>query len=175
MSMTVTAAPSNDPGFLGLYKYTVTGNWNVNQYGLSHIDFFLALKNLECICDPRVVKFPLPAGTSTGMNAGGACVSTYDGVYNCKGDPSIPAELRAPTIKFDPPNGTTCEPGVSGSGTWTFYSPFPPAPFSVYADGVAIKHGQQVCTGNLAGQMPMGDCTTPAQAMSWGGVKGLYR
>ena len=81
-----------------------------------------------------------------------------------------------PVVRADPSMcGAPCEPGIAGTGTWTFYSPFLPAPFSVYPDGVAIKHGQQVCTGPLAGQMPMGDCTTPAQAMSWGGVKSLYR
>lgn len=175
VSMTVTVSQPNDPGFEGLYKYTVNGSWDITQFGLSHIDFFLALKNLECICDPRVVKFPALPGTSSGVNAVGACTVEYEGKYNCLGDPSIPAELRAPTVKFNALDENGCDTGVTGTGTWSFYSPFPPAPFAVYADGVAIKHGQQVCTGDLAGRMPMGDCTTPAQAMSWGGVKGLYR
>lgn len=174
VNMTVTAQVSTDPGFEGLYKYTVTGNWDIGQYGLSHIDFFLALKNLECVCDPRVARFPALAGTSTGTNAAGACVVSYTGKYNCKGDPSIPAELRAPTIKFDAVDGT-CETGTTGTGSWTFYSPFPPAPYSVEPDAVAIKHGQQVCLGDLAGRMPMGDCSTPARAASWGGVKATYR
>jgi hypothetical protein len=174
VSMTVTAQVSTDPGFEGLYKYTVTGSWDITQFGLSHIDFFLALKNLECICDPRVVKFGAPAGTSTGSGDAGPCTVNYEGIYNCMGDPTVPVDLRAPTIKFNAINGT-CEAGVTGTGTWVFYSPFPPAPYTVYPDGVAIKHGQAVCTGDLAGQMPMGDCTTPAEAKSWGGVKAIYR
>ena len=63
----------------------------------------------------------------------------------------------------------------SGTGTWVFYSPFPPAPYSVDPEGAAIKHGQQVCLGQLAGTMPQGDCTTPAQTRSWGGMKAIYR
>jgi hypothetical protein len=174
LSMTVTAELSSDPGFEGLWKYTVTGSWDVTRFGLSHLDFFLALKNLECICDPRVVKFGTPAGTSTGINAGGPCVESYAGVYNCMGDPSIPAELAAPTIKFNPVT-PDCEPGVSGSGTWFFYSPFSPAPASFYPDAVAVKHGQEICLGDLFGQMPLGDCTTPAAAKSWGSLKAIYR
>ncbi len=174
VSMVVTAAPSNDPGFEGLYKYTVTGTWDVGQFGLSHIDFFLTLKELECICDPRVAQFAIPAGTSDGTNDEGACKVLYEGKYNCKGDPSIPAELAAPTIKFNAVSAD-CETGTTGTGTWVFYSPFPPAPYSVDPEGVAIKHGQQVCLGPLAGTLPMGDCTTPAETKSWGGVKAIYR
>ena len=174
LSVTVSAEPSTDPGFEGLYKYTVTGSWDVTQFGLSHIDFFLQLKDLECICDPAVVKFGTPAGTSNGVSDDGPCIVNYEGLYFCMGDPSIPAELAAPTIKFNSINGD-CEPGTTGTGTWVFYSPFPPAPFSVDPEGAAIKHGQQVCVGQLAGTMPMGDCSTPTRAMSWGSVKANYR
>ena len=173
-SMTVTAALSNDPGFEGLYKYTVTGSWDVSQFGLSHIDFFLELETLECICDPSVVQFANPAGTSSGTNDEGPCKVNYTGQYLCMGDPTVPSELQSPTIKFDQAEGD-CEAGVTGTGTWVFYSPFPPAPYSVYPDGLAIKHGQGVCTGDLSGQMPMGDCSTPAHPKSWGNVKAIYR
>ncbi len=169
VSMTVTASHPDDPGFEGLWKYCVTGSWDVSRLGVSHIDFFLALKNLECICDPGIVSFGDPAGSSTGE---GGCTSYYHGVYQCMGDPSIPDELRAPTIKF---GHDDCAPGVSGTGTWCFYSPLPPAPATLYEDAVAIKHGNQVCLGDLFGQMPIADCSTPAQPMSWGAVKAQYR
>src|SRR5688500_8702367 len=78
VSMTVTAEPSNDPGFVGLYKYTVTGSWDVGQQGLSHIDFFLSLQNLVCRCDSRVVRFSSPAGTSTGESCP---IVNYQGQY----------------------------------------------------------------------------------------------
>ena len=174
LDITVTAAVSSDPGFEGLYKYTVTGCWDVSQFGLSHIDFFLQLKDLECICDPRVIKFPTPGGTSTGTSDAGPCVVTYTGKYNCKGDPTVPAELAAPTVKFDTDDGP-CVGAVAGSGTWVFYSPFAPGPYTVDPEGAAIKHGQGVCVGSLSGTLPMGDCATPASAKSWGGVKAMYR
>ena len=174
LNVTVTAQHSADPGFEGLWKYTVTGCWDVSQFGLSHIDFFLQLKDLECICDPRVVQFPTPGGTSDGTSDAGPCTVTYTGIYNCKGDPTVPAELTAPTIKFDADEGD-CEPAVTGCGTWVFYSPFAPGPYTADPEGAAIKHGQQVCVGTLAGTMPMGDCATPATAKSWGGVKAMYR
>lgn len=172
LSMTVTAQLSNDPGFVGLYKYTVTGSWDVTQHGLSHIDFFLQLKDLECICDPRVVKFPVPGGTSNGEPA--PCTVQYAGEYNCMGDPTVPLELRAPTVKFNAVGGS-CEPGVTGTGTWVFYSPFHPGPYSVDPEGSAIKHGQGICVGSLSGTMPLGDCATPARTTSWGNMKSLYR
>lgn len=174
LSVTVTTQISNDPGFVGLYKYTVTGSWDVTQAGLSHIDFFLQLKDLACICDPRVVQFGAPAGTSDGVGNGGACTVFYEGEYNCKGDPAVPSELAAPTIKFNSINAE-CEPGTTGTGTWVFYSPFPPAPYSVDPQGAAIKHGGEICFGQLAGTMPQGDCTTPARTTSWGGMKAIYR
>lgn len=174
LDMTVTASLSSDPGFEGLYKYTVTGNWDVTQFGLSHIDFFLQLKSLECICDPRVVKFPTPGGTSNGAMNGTPCTVNYIGKYNCMGDPTVPAELQAPTIKFDH-DDSGCLPQVTGTGTWVFYSPFHPGPYTVDPEGTAIKHGQGVCVGTLSGTMPMGDCATPASARTWGGVKAMYR
>jgi hypothetical protein len=172
LSMTVTAELSTDPGFEGLYKYTVTGSWDVTQFGLSHIDFFLQLKDLECICDPRVIKFG--GGTSTGTSDAGPCVVNYEGKYNCAGDPTMPAELQAPTVKFNTIAGD-CKTATTGTGTWFFYSPFVPGPYSVDPEGAAIKHGQGICVGELAGTMPYGDCATPTHPTSWGGIKGIYR
>ena len=174
LDMTVSAQLSSDPGFEGLYKYTVTGCWDVSQYGLSHIDFFLQLKDLECICDPRVIKFPTPGGTSDGVSDEGACKVTYSGKYNCMGDPTVPAELKAPTVKFNTDDGP-CVAATTGCGTWVFYSPFHPGPYSEDPEGAAIKHGQGVCVGTLKGTMPLGDCATPASTKSWGNVKALYR
>ena len=42
-------------------------------------------------------------------------------------------------------------------------------------DAVAIKHGPTTCIGDLFGQMPISDCSTPAAPMSWGAVKAQYR
>jgi hypothetical protein len=174
IQMTVTAALSTEPAYAGLYKYTVTGSWDVTRLGLSHLDIFVALQQCACKCDARIFKFAVPAGTSSGMGSSGLCTVLYDGSYVCKGDPSIPPELSAPTVKFDTvDNG--CAALTVGSGTWVFYSPFPPAPSSTYPDAVAIKHGNGTCTGDLAGQLPMCDCSVPVRPATWGGVKATYR
>ena len=128
----------------------------------------------KILTDPRVIKFPTPGGTSTGTSDAGPCTVYYTGVYNCKGDPTVPAELQAPTIKFNTDDGP-CVTATTGTGTWVFYSPFAPGPYSVDPEGAAIKHGQGICVGTLSGTMPMGDCATPATAKSWGGVKAMYR
>jgi hypothetical protein len=164
--MTVTSELSTDPGFEGLYKYTVTGSWDVTQYGLSHIDFFLTLKDLECICDPRVAQFATPAGTSNGE--GDRPVHRACRRVQLRAPEHSP-ELRA-TIKF--PVSRAGKRRRTGTGSSIA---FPPSPYSVDPEGVAIKHGQQVCLGALAGTMPMGDCSTPAETKSWGGVKAIYR
>src|SRR5688500_18461720 len=78
VNMTVTATVSNDPGFVGLYKYTVSGSWDVGRRALSHLDVFLALENCVCVCDPRVFKFPATAGTSNGgTQSGTLCTVSY--------------------------------------------------------------------------------------------------
>ncbi len=45
----------------------------------------------------------------------GACTVLYEGKYNCKGDPTVPAELRVPTIKFDA-STTRCKAGSPATG-----------------------------------------------------------
>src|SRR5688572_33278528 len=89
VSGTVTVSQPNDPGFEGLYKYCVEATWDVGQFGLSHIDFFLEFESCECICDPELfgVSFGSPAGTSNGKDD---CTVEYEGFWLCMGDPTIP-------------------------------------------------------------------------------------
>ncbi len=175
INMTVTSEVSTDPGFVGMYKYTVTGSWDVTKFGLSHLDIFIALGNCACRCNDQLFKFAYPAGTSNGWNqTTGLCTALYEGEYLCNRDPSIPSALAGPTVKFDTiDNG--CSPMTTGSGSWAFYSLFPPAPYTVYADAVAIKHGQGTCTGALSGTLPVCDCTVPATPSTWGHLKSTYR
>jgi hypothetical protein len=175
VNMTVAATVSNDPGFVGLYKYTVSGTWDVGRRALSHLDVFFALENCVCVCDPRIFKFPATAGTSNGgTQSGSFCTVSYIGEYLCVGDPSIPDELHSATIKFEPGDGS-CEPMTVGSGTWSFYSPFPPAAPQTYPNVVGIKHGLITCLGDLTGQLPVCDCSVPAQPTTWGFMKSIYR
>ncbi len=174
VDVTVTASISSDPGYIGLYKYTAVGNWDVTRLGLSHLDIFVALQECACKCDANIFKFKTPAGISSGMNPlEGACTVQYLGSYVCKGDPSIPDELAAPTIKFDTEG--PCQALTIGSGTWVFYSPFPPAPYSEYVDAVSIKHGSGTCMGDLKGNLPLCDCSVPVESRTWGQMKALYR
>ncbi len=175
-NMTVTAAVSADPGFEGLWKYCVAGSWDVGSPpALSHINFFVGLLACECVCDPRVIKFATPSGTSNGVPDN--CKVAYNSEYLCNGDPSVPPELRSPAVKFEYPDGQGCEPSTSGTGTWCFYSPLPPNPAAVYADGIVIKYGSSSsCTGDLFGQLPSCDCQTEIRPKrTWGSLKLIYR
>jgi hypothetical protein len=174
-AMSVTATVSNDPGFVGLWKYCISGSWNVGAPpALSHINFYAGLQACECVCDPRVIKFDSPAGTSTGDPDN--CKVVYNGEYLCNGDPSIPPELQAPAVKFEY-KSEACEPSTSGTGTWCFYSPLPPSPATVHPDAVVIKYGaNNSCTGDLTGQLPSCDCQTDVRTKhTWGSLKLIYR
>jgi hypothetical protein len=171
----VTAAPSYEPGRLGTYKYTLSVAWDVGRYDPGHLDFLLGLSECLCICDSRIVSFPAVAGTSTGVNAGGgACMLNYSGAYKCNGDPSIRNDLAGAAIKFEP-NEATCSTDLVGSGTFVFYSPFPPGPIERQENAIAIKHGNSTCYGALVGQLPACDCSVPAEAQTWGQLKFFYR
>jgi hypothetical protein len=175
-SATVVASLSTDPGFEGLYKYCVEVRWDLDRYDVSHIDVFLAIPDCPCVCDKRLVSFGVPAGQSLNTSSGGStCELDYFGEYACKGDPSLPPGINGPAVKFQPDPQSACAPGVSGHGTFCFYSPMPPQPDASYLNALAIKHGQEVCYGALDGQLPSCDCAVPAQAQTWGAVKDLYR
>ena len=176
VSGTVTAEQTNDPGFVGLWKYCVNVEWNLGRFELSHLDVFLELENCECVCDPRLIKFGEPAGWQTGEYEDGQnCILDYFGEYACKGDPSSPDAMNGPAVKFEPDEISACPPGISGSGSFCFYSPMPPSPPAVHANGLAIKHGQQVCYGTLEGVLPTCDCSLPTHRSTIGVIKATYR
>ncbi len=174
----VTAEVSTDPGYEGLYKYTVSGNWEVsgNEEGqaISHIDFLLGFE-CPCLCDSSTseIFFPNPAGTSTGENdRGTACEVRYNGMVACGGLP----ETGYDVLKYEI-LGAKCTPLVAGSGTWIYYSTMAPLPWAEYADAVIVKYGEMVCYGTLKGQLPNCHECMPVSTEheSWGAVKSLYR
>jgi hypothetical protein len=169
ISGTVSASQPNDPGFEGLWKYTVNLTWDTDAQGLSHASVFLGLETCECVCNSGVVQFPSPAGTSTGDPE--PCVENYNGQYACMGDPTIPAGMNSPAVKFEHDEIDGCEPGNSGTGTFCFYTIFPPAPANSNPSGVGIKYGTNSCLGELSGQMPVCQCVVPVQPTTWGRVK----
>jgi hypothetical protein len=176
VSGTIEVEVSNEPGFAGLYRYCVQVEWNLGRFELSHLDVFLELENCECVCDPRLIRFNSPAGWQTGeTESGAACVLDYQGKYACKGDPSIPDAINGPAVKYEPDPTLACPPGVSGSGNFCFYSPMPPNPSSTFPNGIAIRHGQEVCYGTVSGPLPSCNCALPAERASWGRIKATYR
>lgn len=176
VSMTVTASPSNDPGFEGLWKYTLSGSWDVGQRALSHMDILLMLGDCPNLCDPGLVVFGSPAGLSTGEDSlGVACALEYTGSYLCEGDPSIPPNLREPAAKFEPVNGEGCSSMTEGSGTWIFYSVLPPGEDVLHEDVIVIKHGNQACTGDVSGRLPICVPPTAVEVETWGRVKAIFR
>src|SRR5882672_7895839 len=165
MSAQVVATSPNDPGFPGLYKYTLTVTWDVGVHYPSHVDILIGLTDCACVCDPRLFKFGSPAGTSTGVNGTGSCTVPYSGLYACKGDPSIDA-MTGPAIKFSP-DETLCSTDETGTGTYVFYSPLPPSPVQVQPNAIAIKHGNSTCYGPLIGALPVCQCSVPASPTTW--------
>ena len=160
--------------YAGLYKYTLTLTWDVGVHDPSHLDILVGLDNCLCVCDPRLFRFPAPAGTSTGVNGAGPCTVPYTGAYVCKGDPSIKDTNTGPAVKFSP-DETLCSTDEAGSGTFVFYSPLPPSPNDIQPDAIAIKHGLDTCYGPILGSLPMCDCSVPADNTTWGKVKSYYR
>jgi hypothetical protein len=169
---TVTATQPNDPGFEGLWKYCVDVTWDTSiggGGGLSHASVFLGLETCECVCNSGVIVFPSPAGTSNGDPD--PCVENYNGEYACMGDPAIPDGMNSPAVKFEHDEIDGCEPGSTGTGTFCFYSIFPPAPANSYPSGLGLKSGGGECVGELTGQMPTCQCAVPVQPTTWGRVK----
>jgi hypothetical protein len=171
---TASATFPNDPGFEGMWKYTLSGSWDTGEAnGLSHISFLIDFE-CPCVCEDNFAVFPTPAGTATGTDSSGAdCTVDFIGINECEGDPTIPNP--APAIKFEAPEGQGCETGQTGSGTWFFYSGQPPLPDDTYTDAVVVKYGVNDCSLDLSGQLP--DCTAcavPTEPSTWGKVKALY-
>jgi hypothetical protein len=176
VSGTVTAAFNADPAFPNMWKYCVDVRWELGKYEASHLDVFLQLPDCDCICDSRFVQFRQPAGHSVNTSSADyTCELDYSGAYVCKGDPSLPAEYNGPAVKYQPDPYSACDPGIKGYGTFCFYSPMPPQDPADHAQGLAIKHGREVCYGLLSGQMPSCDCALPTQTTTWGSLKATYR
>jgi hypothetical protein len=173
-SGTLTAEITTDPGFEGLYKYTLTLDWNFPMYALSHPALFLDFEACECACDPGVALFGTPAGHTTSEEDGLVCENDWFGEYVCTGDPSLPGTVNGPAVKWDP-DETLCTPGTVGSGTLCFYTPLPPAASLTHTGAIALKHDTEICYGDIVGTMPICDCTVGVEATSLGKVKAEFQ
>jgi hypothetical protein len=176
VSGTLSAEFNTDPAFPNMWKYCADVRWDLGRYEVSHLDIFLQLPNCACICDWRFIHFTDPAGHSVNTaSTEYTCELDYYGNYACKGDPSLPTQYNGPAVKFQPDPYSACAPGIKGYGTFCFYSPMPPQDPADYAQGLAIKHGREVCYGLLTGQLPSCDCALPTQTTTWGSLKASYR
>jgi hypothetical protein len=175
LAFEVTAELSADPGFEGMYKYTLTGYWAVSgvEQGSALSNFIISL-GIECPClcqEGEEVLFPYPAGTSTGVDdEEEPCdYAEFIGEVQCGGYEDITTD---DIIKFELTEGL-CEPVDSGSGTWVLYSTMPPMDPAVFSDAVIMKYGEMFCVGDISGELP--DCydcmTTDASEESWGAIK----
>ena len=181
LSFDVSAAPSSDPGFEGMYKYTITGYWEgsgVEQgWGLSYLLFSLGA-TCPCVCDStsEVISFPDPGGTSTGVDntTEGPCEVEYLGFLECNVREDITTDV---VVKFEVPDNVSCEPIHSGTGTWIFYSTLPPADWNQYSNAVTLKYGEMSCSGDLSGRLPFcQDCNlVGTEEKTWGTIQSLYR
>jgi len=174
ISGTLTASISTDPGFENMYKYCLEVTWDLGRHDLSHLDLFLKLENCECICDPQFIQFDDPAGSSSSTGDDAPCDNDYSGDYVCVGDPSLPELMMGPAIKYELKN-PGCQPGLIGVGEFCFYSPMPPGNATVVPEGLVIKHGQQVCSGDLLGVLPICNCYLQKAPGTWGELKATYR
>ena len=171
----VTAEVSIDPGYEGLYKYTISGDWE--YVGVGAVSYFLFSLGAECpcLCDSSIsmVYFPNPAGTSTGEdNHGDPCEARYTGAIECSGL----LETDDVALKYEV-LGSMCDPMEIGTGTWIVYSTMPPLEWAEYPGAVYVKYGDNICTGTLAGELP--DCydciPVSIEEKSWGTLKSIYR
>jgi len=173
----VVAEEVNDP--LGIYKYTLTIEWDTGTpFAMSHLDLLVPL--CDCLCDDDPTGGSLPfavadsAGHSTGETATGEpCTVYYEGLIEC-GDPSIPG-FEGALVKFEPIESEGCMPGVTGTGTFCFYSDVEPDDVDELPL-LLMKYEGLNCFGNLSGQLPLcPECdSNPVHPATWGRVKSRF-
>ncbi len=169
---TSTASPATEPGYEGYWKYCFDIEWDTTSYGgygLSHSSVFLGLEDCSAACSPGAFAFADTVGSSGGDDD---CTVWYYALFECGGDPHFP-QFPFPTIKFEYYEDD-CEPGGVGSAHLCFYSIFVPSPPADHPNRLGIKFGLSTETGPLDGQLPMCE-TSPAETVSWGTIKSLYR
>ena len=170
----ITAAPSGDP-MLPEWEYTLVVTWDTGSMNaLSHLDLLLDPVGGTCSCQDfqETLVFVNPASSSDGDVV---CTVPYDAILECSGDPSIPG-VDGILLKFEPDESLGCIPGVTGVGTFVFYSDQPPVPVDEDVLSLVDKFALDHCFGNLTGEFPGMACNpVPNTGSTWGGLKGEYR
>jgi len=171
----VSAEPNVDLPGMGAWMYTLDLTWDTaGQYALSHFDLILDLPGGSCDCETFMngLTWASPAGSAIGEPE--SCNVNFDLMLECFGDPSIPGD-EGIILKFEPIENDMCEPGTMGSGTFVFYSNFPPAPINEEALLLVQKFAGQACSGHLSGMFPGFPCDpVSAASATWSRIKTLY-
>jgi hypothetical protein len=159
---------------LGDWQYCITIDWNTGANALSHWDLILGLADCPCICTGFPFAAEDTAGTSSDVREE-ACTVYYKAIFDCEDDPSTQTVVEGPHVKFEPwPDG--CEPGQAGTGTFCFYTDWPPMAVPTPNTQLLVKYGPNVCTGPLTGQLPLCTCgPTATERNSWGKIKSIFR
>jgi hypothetical protein len=166
---------SNDAGFEGYWKYSMSISWNVSEYSdpahaTSHVSILLGLDNCLDVCEDGYFLYPDTVGASTGE---GPCTVHYYLEFDCAGDPTVPDPV--PTIKFEP-YPSYCEPDIAGTAWVSFYSIAPPDTESTAPAHVWIKFGQYIEKGTIDGVLPKCvDIPVSTETSAWGAIKSLFR
>lgn len=171
ISGNISAAPNSDP--MGpAWVYTAVITWDTgSQYALSHLDLWLDIAGGTCSCSD--FQQALSWGPVIGAS-GSSCAVNYYGELNCSGDPSIPG-VTGIVLKFEPVAGG-CEPGTTGTGTFTFTSNLGPTAIDEDAITLVDKFARNYCFGSLTGEFPSMACNpVGAEGACWGAVKGMFR
>lgn len=170
----IAAEPATDPMYPS-WKYTATINWDTGtQYALSHLDMVLDAANGTCTCADlaQFLVYEGISGYSDGVPM--SCQVEYETFLECNGDPSIPGD-EGIIFKFEPV-AAGCEPGTTGTATFTFYSDLPPAPIDEEILLLYDKFGQHACSGFLSGLFPGFACDpVSSESTNWDAMKGLFR
>lgn len=172
-----TSVAIHTPGNpLGEYEYCLTVTWDTGSHGLSHWNVILGLANCPCICEDFSFAAEDTAGSSNGesdLRLPDGCTVHYMAEFLCSGDPSIGND--EPLVKFEYIEGD-CEPGPSGTGTFCFYSDWPPEAVPTPNALLIVKYAGYTCTGELTGDLPVCTCgPVSTESSTWGSIKELFR
>jgi hypothetical protein len=159
---------------LGAWEYILTMDWNTgSELGL--LQFSLYLDDLSRGCSCGQLQSAVTPGDTSGFSLSGKvdCPVYYYCTFDCEGDPDLP--VLGKMLTFHPYGDPICQAGSIGTGTFRFYSDFPPVPIS--ASDLYLKDAYEsfVGMGAVLGVFPALACDPAGeQPVSWGGLKSIY-
>lgn len=144
----------------GWWLYEMDIEWNLTNNGGGSLSHFDLIFNTGCPTASEPSNFALFTGQSTGEDYPDDPTAVDWTGYFQIGDPSLDPEITNPILKY---NEYTEDPGITGYGTFTFYSIAEPKT-GIFDDALVAKDG--IATpdiyGNLSGDVP--SCTVPEPA-----------